>query len=204
MRRSLLFVLFALASAPLLAQQPIEEARPRYAEDARDRMGFAYQPGQPWYGARRRGGAYDDQYPTDLYSRQVEHGAYSSSNSRYGFPLGIGLAAGFADVAAVPTGEGFAAGAFSPWYQMPYYWNSSTQGPVNTYMPYPGAYPFYGGYRPYWGGGYGPMPYPPLYGGGGFPGGGLPGGGFPGGGYGGGMFPGVNPIQPPPANPTFW
>lgn len=200
-----------MMAPPAFAQGPYQDVRQGFAESNRAAMGFAYPHDQSWYGSRRLGGSYEDQWPTDLYSRKVEHGAYSSSNGQYGFSMGIGLAAGFADVAAQPVGEGFAAGFNSPWYQMPYYWNSSTAGPVNTYMPNPGTFPWFGYRPPYWnwGGGFmpGPMPYPPMYGGGPWMGGGPPmgggpwmGGGFPGGGVpGGGWSP-----QVPQSGPSFW
>jgi hypothetical protein len=168
-------------------------------------MGFAYPPDRAWFGSRRLGGMYEDQWTHDLYSRKVEHGAYSSSNGRYGFSLGIGLAAGFADVAAQPVGEGFPAGFNSPWYQFPYYWNSSTPGQVNAYLPSPGTFPWFGYRPPYWnwGGGFmpGPMPYGPVYGGGPMYGGAPMYGGNP---YmGGGGYPPM-PQVPQQSGPSFW
>jgi hypothetical protein len=122
-------------------------------------------PAMPWYGTRRYSGYYAYR-PRFGYERLVEHGAYSTSNTRYGFPLGIALAGGFADVAAYPVGNGNPYAYRSPWYWNPMNAGASATSPNPYPFQYPYAYPYpvpYGGYLPRYGG-YGPYPPAPPYG----------------------------------------
>lgn len=92
-----------------------------------------------WHGTRQYSGHYQPEH-RDLYSSQMEHSAYSTSSGPYGFALGTAALAGFADVAARPVGQGFAAGMNSPWYFAPGYWNSpnsnSTSIQPSPYFPF--------------------------------------------------------------------
>lgn len=130
-----------------------------------------YSSSWPWYGTRRYSGYYTYR-PRMSYEREIEHGAYSTSNSRYGFPLGMAITGGFADVAAYPVGNGNPYAYQSPWYWNPMNANSQVTSPNPYPFQYPYAYPAYpyGGY-PYGGYGSGYGGYPP-------PGAGLPYGGY--------------------------
>jgi hypothetical protein len=120
------------------------------------------EPAAPGYGTRRFSGYYTYR-PRFSYERLVEHGAYSTSNTRYGFPLGMAIAGGFADVAAYPMGYGNPYAYRSPWYWNPLNAGAAATAP-NPYpfqYPYAYVYPYPTPYMPY----PGPMPYGPPGGG---------------------------------------
>lgn len=116
-------------------------------------FGYSHVP-TSCYGTRRFSG-YRPYEPTDLYSRQVEHGAYTTSGGPYGFQLGMSLAAGFADQAASPVGYGYRY----PWWNSGYYNNGGGFYPGGG-MP---GQPYGGQPYPGYGGGYGPYSPPVFY-----------------------------------------